>query len=283
MRSTVDGTGAASGPAVDGLSWRPPWEPFFFRAPGRPLFGCYHAAPIGRERDTALVLCPPHGHEHVRSYRALRQIAEHVARAGYPTLRFDPYGCGDSAGSSDEVDLHQWLDDVSAAVHECRTRSRSERVVLGGVRLGASLACLAAARTRIADGLILWDPVVRGAEYLDALTGLHRARLETLPGRTPVAGRAAGVELMGFPYPGRLREQLATLDLASGPWPWTDAILVQETAGGAVGWPSRAEGPRVERCEVPGPPIWAREEDVFLAASPATLAAWRRGLAEGEA
>ena len=67
--------------------------------------------------------------------------------AGYPALRFDYHGTGDASGSDDDPGrLAAWLDSVRCAIHELQALSGQVRVVLYGVRFGASLAAVAGAR-----------------------------------------------------------------------------------------------------------------------------------------
>ena len=67
------------------------------------------------------VLCPPQGHEAIQFHRALRQLAVLLSDAGFPVLRFDQAGCGDSAGGDDAWQLARWRDDVRLAHQELKT------------------------------------------------------------------------------------------------------------------------------------------------------------------
>jgi len=77
-------------------------RPFYFGAPGKELFGCLHAPEPDCCLDCGVVVCQPFGHEYVNSHRALRQLAKRLVDAGFPVLRFDYYGCGDSRGETTE-------------------------------------------------------------------------------------------------------------------------------------------------------------------------------------
>jgi len=81
--------------------------PFYFGSPDKLLFGCYHEPTLGRRRKCAVVVCQPVGHEYINSHRALRQLAARLCDAGFPVLRFDYYGCGDSSGSREEGTILQ--------------------------------------------------------------------------------------------------------------------------------------------------------------------------------
>src|SRR4029077_6329596 len=84
-------------------------DAFWFGPPDRRAFGWYHA-PLGAPRDMAVVLCPSLGHESVCTHRAYRPLAEQLATLGFPVLRFDYHGTGDSAGTDRDGDrVPDWL------------------------------------------------------------------------------------------------------------------------------------------------------------------------------
>ena len=109
-------------------------EPFYFGTAGS-LFGCYHAPQGAKRRDSGVVLCNPMGFEYIRAHRAYRQLAIRLSHAGFPVLRFDYYGCGDSGGRSEEGEIGRWQEDISSAIDEIKERAGLERVCLIGMRL----------------------------------------------------------------------------------------------------------------------------------------------------
>ena len=130
-------------------------QPFYFRRGAMPLFGCYHPPRADAVRAAAVVLCQPMRSEYVRCHRAFRILADQLSRAGFGVLRFDYHASGDSAGDSAEGTVEQWVEDVSAAVEECRARSGGRHVAAVGLRLGASVVSLSAQRTGAVDALVL--------------------------------------------------------------------------------------------------------------------------------
>ena len=70
----------------------------FFGDPA--LFGIHHPPPdeSGSGKRPAVLVCPSIGHEHTRAQRALRILAEALARGGHHVLRLDYRGLGDSWG-----------------------------------------------------------------------------------------------------------------------------------------------------------------------------------------
>jgi pimeloyl-ACP methyl ester carboxylesterase len=200
-------------------------KPFFFGSSRRPLFGLYQGAQGTPARDVGVLLCNPFGHEAVRAHRAYRQLAALLARSRFHVLRFDYFGTGDSAGREDEGRVAQWLEDVQAAADELRDMTGVERLACVGLRLGATLAALAARGRADVEHLVLWDPVVNGASYVRELCRAHvefirvespeaRVQVAELEGR--LATRGDGLdEALGFPLPEELRRELAGVDLVA--------------------------------------------------------------------
>ncbi|HVQ29080.1 MAG TPA: alpha/beta hydrolase, partial [Vicinamibacteria bacterium] len=114
-------------------------------------------------------MCAPAGQEYLRAHRAFLQLAERLAALGFDVLRFDYFGCGDSAGDDHEGRLDVWLENTKAAIEEVEALCGSDRVSLVGLRLGAALAAQAQAGRGAPSALVLWDPVLDGPRYLEAL------------------------------------------------------------------------------------------------------------------
>jgi alpha/beta superfamily hydrolase len=212
-------------------------EPVFFGDPA--LFGVYHPALAEAERPLGVLLCPPIGHEHTRSYRALKGLAEALARAGHHVLRFGYRGLGDSGGEFAESTPDRWCDDIACAVEELAALSGMKELWFVGLRLGAALALRAEAASRRGRGrlrvraLVLWDPVLCGRDFLETADQLHSTFVRDVtrfPRLSRIAGGAspaAGDERLGYPYPASLRESLLALDLRDGrDWPAVPARLV---------------------------------------------------------
>ncbi|QDU24171.1 condensation domain-containing protein [Urbifossiella limnaea] len=200
------GPSPGTGPAEVAPPGRP--VPCFFRQPDRPLYGVYHPA-AGPVRREGVVLCAPPGHEYMSSHWCFRLLAAELARAGFPVLRYDPSGVGDSGGEFEQARAAEWIGDVGAAARELADRAGVSDVSLVGLRLGAALAYQATAETRVKH-LVLWDPVVNGRQYL---AGLRRLHARECPGGR---GDPAVEELLGYFYPGPLVEELEQFDLTAG-------------------------------------------------------------------
>lgn len=174
--------------------------PAYFGLPGEELFGCFHEPQKGAGKSIGIVLCYPTGRDYIFAHRAFRQLAIRLARAGFPVLRFDYFGCGDSAGDGSEGSVDRWTSDITIAIDELKARSSATRVCLLGFRLGASLAVLSGTRLGNIEGLVLWDPVIDGVAFVDSLIESH-VRWSQLPVWAPKALNRGGPqdEILGFP------------------------------------------------------------------------------------
>lgn len=145
---------------------------------GRPMVGVLQQAAAGVPRRAAFLLCRPFGQEAIRTSAMYRALSERLAREGCDVLRFDYHGTGDSPGEEGPQSIAQWAGDMMAA-HELLQGEEPQRAVHWfGMGLGANIALRAAARVRQAPRhLVLWEPVLDGARYIEALLASHRSEL----------------------------------------------------------------------------------------------------------
>ena len=169
----------------------------------------------------------------MKAHRALRQLAVRFSRAGFHVLRFDFRGCGDSAGDAAQANLEAWKRDIIAAVEELRDRSGVSRVAVVGLRLGATLALLAAGNRRDIAALALWEPVLNGRDYVAELASV--AANWSTGNRIEAAALPAGIccDVMGFSLTERLAESLSSLSLDFGRRPAGKVLLLAEEPGSA--------------------------------------------------
>lgn len=204
-------------------------QPFFFGDDQRPLFGVLHRAQAGRP-TLGLVLCNPFGFESISTHRTIRHIAAEAAAANIPALRFDYDGSGDSAGSDADADrLGAWVSSVRRAADELKRATGCERIVLLGIRLGATLATLAAEGRDDVAGLIALAPVVSAKAYLRELRAMQSASVGTAnavgaaPGDTRVH---PAIEAMGFIVTAQTRDSLLAVDLSKLPRAPAPRVLI---------------------------------------------------------
>jgi len=238
-------------------------EPFYFGASETQLLGCYHAPETKASRNCAVVLCYPMGHEYVQFHRACRQLAALLARGGFPVLRFDFYGCGDSSGDCEDGRIDRWLEDIASAISETHHRSAAAKICLVGLRLGGSLAAMAAAGRADIDGMVLWDPVIAGKLYLEELKHLHRQMLQRAHLR-PSDGESR-TEIAGFVLTDEMISDLNDLDLLRIERKPANRILVVESRKNLMqtDLTKHLEGlnANVMHIDLPNPQFWTWIED----------------------
>ncbi|MFM0158318.1 esterase [Paraburkholderia sediminicola] len=178
-------------------------------------FGWLHR-PAGAQAEMGVVLCNPFGYEALCTYRGWREFAEALAARGTPTLRFDYPGTGDSSGSEEDPQrLRVWLDSIKAAAAWLRAETGVTRLSLCGLRLGATLAALAAEELGGVENLVLLMPLSSGKNYIRELEIQHQSWLSAQKalGVSLDAEAAETIGAHGFRlYPDSL-EMLAKVDL----------------------------------------------------------------------
>jgi pimeloyl-ACP methyl ester carboxylesterase len=216
------------------------------------------------------------GREYISSHRAIRQLALRLSNAGFHVLRFDFYGCGDSAGNAEQGEICQWVADISTAIGEIRSRSGLVKVCLVGCRLGGTLAVMAGAERGDIGGLVLWDAVVSGKSYVEELIALHQALLQrfpTKPKREAIDGalhRGVLTEILGFALTDFMRTELQKIDLlAIRQKPANDILLVESNdipGEGQLAEHLKNLNAHLETQHLPSPQIWT--QDSFKALVP---------------
>lgn len=202
-------------------------RPLFFNGDRQRLFGVFYE-PFGERRTgSPILVCPPIGHEYVRSYKAIRKLCGRLSQSGFAVFKFDYAGLGDSYGDGSEADVAEWRNNIRTAAAElCRASGQSEITVVG-LRFGAALAAGVRLEGSVVSSLVLWDPIVNGAGYLAELRQLHRVCLvDTLRYRTPQSGRTSDSEILGFRFPPRLQASMGQLSLLNKPFPYSNCFLV---------------------------------------------------------
>ncbi len=101
--------------------------------------------------------------------------ARAFAEAGFGVLQIDLFGCGDSEGEFGDARWNIWKQDLAFAWGWLENRASSP-INLWGLRLGALLALdFANDWGKPIDRIILWQPVIDGASFLNQFLRLRMA------------------------------------------------------------------------------------------------------------
>jgi exosortase A-associated hydrolase 2 len=152
--------------------------------------GCIHAffLPIGLDQRFCLLHSPPgesvrkgsilYVHPFAEEMNKSRRVAALQARAfaemGWTVLQMDLLGCGDSSGDFGDAHWQRWVDDVLVAAAWLRGETGYEPV-LWGLRTGCLLVLQATRRLEAEPGLVLWQPVLSGKQFLQQFLRLKVA------------------------------------------------------------------------------------------------------------
>lgn len=128
-------------------------------------FGWLHLAEHAPRRRAGFVICTPPGRDDRCSHRHMRTLAQSLAGLGFPVMRIDPLGVGESLdlGETDEA-WGLWRTGAAQAVAFLKAQTGIDQVIMCGLRMGARLAA-----DIPADGLVLLAPVATGKTWLREL------------------------------------------------------------------------------------------------------------------
>jgi alpha-beta hydrolase superfamily lysophospholipase len=234
-------------------------EAVYFDSGDQRLFGWLHDSSQGSHAAIGVVLCNPFGYEAICSHRSIRAFAEALADTGFPTLRFDYLGTGDSGEIDPQANqLEVWTRDVVAAAAELRRRSGVTQICFLGIRLGALLAMLAAAQCRTNSSLVLISPVLCGRRYLRELRTIRMAASarQTHVDVAPNERNAGAMEISGFTFSAATLASLGKIDFTEPSTPPALDMLIIDgaTMPVATQWAQRlcADSARATYLSLPG-------------------------------
>lgn len=165
--------------------------------------GFFHAAP----GDVAVLMLSPWGFEDLAIRESWRGLAETLADASHPCLRFDLPGTGDSTGDDlDVVDLDVWRRAVLAAAAEARRLAATDRLIVLGQGFGAFLAQDMADAVS-AEGLVALAPMAEGRAGVRELR-VWSAMLAAPSDPPPDPGSDEALNVAGFRLSRPLIERL---------------------------------------------------------------------------
>lgn len=129
----------------------------------------------------AFLLARPMGLAATRSASMYRVLSDRLARTGACVMRFDYHGTGDSPGEEVDQSAADWTRDIEEAqtcLLDACPPTHPEHIDWFGMGLGANLMLQAALRVPQAPRrLVLWEPIVDGAEHIRTLLDAHRQEM----------------------------------------------------------------------------------------------------------
>lgn len=245
--------------------------PLFFGPTERPLYGVYHPAAGAGMTGRGIVLCNPYGQEALRAHRPYRVLADAMSRERWHVMRFDYFGTGDSSGDERTASIQIWKENISEAVDELKAMAGIRSVYLLGLRFGATLAAAVAAERDDIRGIVLWEPICDGSEYVNSLVpaGL-------------ISGQTVAGEVDGFVLMADLARDIGRLRIWSFIEQLPEHVLIvqsnDETSQAMLHKRLTQSGRQFEYRQIPDPPAWTEENDFGAGPVPArivsSLASW---------
>ncbi len=249
-------------------------EAFFLPAEQGSRFCLLHEPALSKT-SRAIVFVHAFAEEMNKSRRVVALQSRAFAAAGWNVLQPDLYGCGDSAGHFAEADWQRWIADIVHATEWLRARTGCPPV-LWGLRAGCLLAAEVAKTGAQVAGLVLWQPVVSGRQYLQqflrlrsvsGIMGQARGEAESTQDLRATLGNGQAVEVAGYRLSPALALGLEAAELDTPPPSSPVAWMEVRSSGGTLSPPSsarierwQAAGVQVESRCVPGEAFWQNLE-----------------------
>jgi len=146
----------------------------FFQSKGYRLLGVLHTPDPGALRPGALVFLHGWAGYRIGPHQMFTKMARSACQEGFPCLRFDFRGRGDSEGDAQRTTLSTMIADALAAVELVCAEVDVERVALVGDCSGSEVAIGAGALDPRIDALVLWSTPIIGGERSEAEAAKRR-------------------------------------------------------------------------------------------------------------
>jgi pimeloyl-ACP methyl ester carboxylesterase len=183
-----------------------------------PVFGFFHGVGERTPRGPAVLMCTPFGWGEAHSHRRRREWATHLAGAGYPILRLDLPGTGDSGGSPrDPARVAAWTEALGVAAAWLHDVTACDRVAAIGISLGGLVVCCSVAAGAPIDEVVLWAVPSRGRRFLHELRAFACMQEEahgTPPDDASSGAAADGSIAAGYVLSAETVKSLEDLDLS---------------------------------------------------------------------
>ncbi len=190
--------------------------------------GWFHPAAGNR----AVLLCSPLGYEELGSRRGWKILADSLAAAGFPTLRFDYPGTSDSLGdANDPEQVASWIESIRNAVAWLKGHLGVDQVDVIGLRMGATLAAMACENLVGIHSLVLMAPVLVGRSYNREILMLSRMLLESQGHSVVNEPQSDGFRIGGFRLSQATVKDIEKLKLTQVQQKPAERVLVLRPAG----------------------------------------------------
>lgn len=176
--------------------------------------------------STAVLFLSAWGFEEMCVRKFWRILAEGLADAGMPSLRFDYIGTGDALDPADNADgLALWEDTALAAAEQLKALSGCDTILLVSQGLGCAIAARIAGRLTDVAGIAFLAPLLSGRFYLRELTVWARMIDESM-GLGEDERDTQGVTIAGLKMPETIAADVRRLNLMALPDLAAPAALV---------------------------------------------------------
>jgi pimeloyl-ACP methyl ester carboxylesterase len=163
------------------------------------LYSVFHRPAADIQKATAVLFVPPFGWDEVETHRARREWAIRLAQAGFPSLRFDLPGTGESSGGARDDNLvDAWVASVRDLVAWLRAQPGVSRVAVIGIGLGGTITLKAASDGAEIDDLVLWAVKANGRSVLREMIAYGRVVASRYPEDQAGDAEDPGTVVTGF-------------------------------------------------------------------------------------
>lgn len=199
-------------------------EAKYFLSADKRLYGIVSRPdnPLSPNARFGIVLCEPFGEEKLFAQRVFANFARTLAENSFWVLRFDCMGHGDSEGNFEDSTVGTRLNDIAAAVQFLKEQSNGVHVGLFGLRLGGTIAALAAERDSGIAFVIACQPIIRGDKYfyeclrsnLTLQMAIHGKVIVTRDELIKKLENGEIVNIDGYHVSSQFYKEISTVDLA---------------------------------------------------------------------
>ncbi len=198
---------------------------FYIKAPSGNLFVNLYSAETGNDLRHCVVHFPAFAEEMNKSRPMVNLAARKIAEQGSCVLVPDLFGCGDSEGDLNQVDLVRWRNDMLFLLASL-VEQGVQSISLWGLRsgcllMGDLLAQLPENHRERVSQVIFWQPVANGEQFIAQFLRLRVAASmmsgdkETVASLRNALADQGELEVAGYRLNAELVSQMSILRLAA--------------------------------------------------------------------